>query len=206
MTPKEIRQISIQTVKSLGLNMPDRLPTLEGLELRDVGEIIGRTLGMCIVSATAYGLSRSTAIEWLNREALTNFLSARERRFILSETGCVEPFKTQIEGIWALAWELGLIENFEFDRSCDSDFVTIFPDFKSGEDSKAFQSKVSLRTYDEICRALDLAYCIHWCIRQASLTNATVPPTIRPYIVVERRRALEWTLSKQNWDDIALDT
>ena len=45
---------------------------------------------------------------------------------------------------------------------------------------------------------------IHEAVR-ASTTKQT-PGKVPPYIVVERRRDLEWLLSDEDWDDISLDT
>ncbi len=66
--------------------------------------------------------------------------------------------------------------------------------------------KARLRSDDQIVSAADLAYCLHWAIRQSELEGKRPPGKVPPYVVVERRRALEWLLSDEDWDDVPLDT
>jgi len=41
---------------------------------------------------------------------------------------------------------------------------------------------------------------------EAELIGEWIPGNLKPYVVVERRRALDWLLSKEAWDDVSLDT
>ncbi len=106
---KLIRVESIRMAKLLGVDLPGTLPLLEGeFDLRSAGETCSRLLAMNAVAATAYGYDRAKAIAWLNEEALTNSLSERERCFVFEGQGQPELFRMQIEGMWALAWAVGV--------------------------------------------------------------------------------------------------
>jgi hypothetical protein len=54
--------------------------------------------------------------------------------------------------------------------------------------------------------ACDAAYCLHWGINQAGLDGIEPNPGLSYVVIAERRRALEWILNKENWDEITLDT
>lgn len=84
--------------------------------------------------------------------------------------------------------------------------MTIFPDLKKEEDSKTFMLKGEIRTLEEIASACDLAYCLHWSLRQAQHEEKPVPGKAAPHVIIERRRALEWLISSEPWDEVSLDT
>ncbi|MGP8199409.1 MAG: DUF4272 domain-containing protein [Limisphaerales bacterium] len=207
MDLKQIREESVQAAKGLGADVPTTLPLLDaGLEMRNGEETISRILAMNAVAAIAYGFDKGTAIAWLNQEALTDSLSGRERRFVLEGVGQPDRFKVQVEGAWALAWAIGITNQLNFAKECDNSFVTMLPNLKQGETSANFRKRIHPRPIEQAVAACDLAYCLHWAIRQAELIGRRTPGNLKPYIVIERRRALEWLLSKEAWDEVPLDT
>lgn len=204
---KRIRDESVQTAKMLGVDMPTTLPLLDGgLEMRSVDETISRILAMNAVAAIAYGFDKSKAIAWLNQEGLTDSLSEQERRFVYDGVGQSDRFKLQVEGMWALAWAMGIVSELNFGKDCDNRFVTMLPNIKQSQNSADFRKNVNPHQLEEVVAACDLAYCLSWGIRQSELTGKRLPGNLKPYVVVERRRALEWLLSKEAWDEVPLDT
>jgi len=207
MDPKRIRDESIAAAKRLGVDVPATLPLLDaGLETRSATEATSRILAMNAVAATAYGFDKHRAIAWLNQEALTDSLSELEKCFVLEGAGQSDRFKVQVEGMWALAWGMGIVNELNFADDCDSRFVTMLPNLKQSQSSADFRKKANPRPLGQVVAACDLAYCLHWAIRQSELTGKRPPGNLKPYVVVERRRALEWLLSKEAWDDVPLDT
>ena len=183
------------------------LPLLDaGLEMRSASETTAQILAMNAVAATAYGFDKAKAIAWLNQEALTNSLSEQERRFIFESVGLPDRFKVQVEGMWALAWAMGIANELNFAKDCDNRFVMMLPNLKQSQSSADFRKKANPRPLEQVVAACDLAYCLHWAIRQSELVDKRSPGNLKPYVVVERRRALEWLLSKEAWDDVPLDT
>jgi hypothetical protein len=108
--------------------------------------------------------------------------------------------------MWALAWAIGIARELNFSKECDSNFVLLLPNLKQNQTSADFRRKALLRSDDQIVLAADLAYCLHWAIRQSELQRKRPPGKVPPYVVVERRRALDWLLSDDEWDEVSLDT
>jgi hypothetical protein len=207
MDVKQIRKNSIEAATRLGLDVLPTLPLLDaGLASRSVDEVLSRILAMSSIAATAYGFDKATAIAWLKQETLTGSLSEQEKVFLFEGVGQPDRFKLQIEGMWALAWAMGIVNELDFAKDSDSHFVTMLPNLKELESSSAFRKKARPRPLDQVIGACDLAYCIHWAIQQSNLSGKRPSGNLKPYIVVERRRALDWLLSNSRWDEIELNT
>lgn len=200
-----IRDESLAQAERLGVWVLPGLPVLdEVMEMRGSEEAASRLLAMGPVAASSYGFDRARAIAWLKQEGLFGFLTDRENRFLIDGVGDPEPFREQVEGMWALAWALGIVSELEFDKQCDDNFVEVFP--TSDQSSAGFRAKVKPRPLEEVIAALDLAYCLHWAVRDAMIRGKPIPGNLDPVVVIERRRALEWLVSKDEWDEVTLDT
>lgn len=202
-----IREQSLKTVSRLGYEVNKALPLLDEVQnTRTADEAVKRLLCLHAAAACAYGFDRVKAKMWLEQENVLGDLTASERHFIDGDNGDPSRFKIQIEGMWALAWALGIAPHLDFGKDCDSMLVMALPNLKTREKSDALRLKVKTRTVDEIIAVCDLAYCLHWAVRQAQLTGGKLPGKVQPYVIEERRRALEWLLSNDAWDEISLDT
>ena len=202
-----IRSQSIDLAAELGLSVLSTLPLLEqGLTLRSKKEIVDRLLQMHAAAARAYEFPRKGAKDWLLRERIWESALATEQEFIDGSIGSAEIFQSQMEGMWALAWSLGHIDELDFGGPCADDFVLLLPDLKVGESAAVFREKSALRSADEILGMLDLAYCCHWAVRHLRLEGNALPPNVLPEVIEERRRALEWCHSTEPWDRVPLDT
>jgi hypothetical protein len=197
----------MQAAKLLDTAIHPTLSLLEdGLEMRCSDEVVSRMLAMHAVAAVAFGFDRQNANSWLRRESLIGSLCIVEKSFLLGDAMAVDRFRTQIEGIWALAWAMGVVKNLDFGKDCDDGFVNLFPNLKHGESSAGFRRRVQPRPVGEVVAACDLAYCLHWAIRESELTGKRPSEKLKAYVVVERRQALEWQLTKDEWDAVSLDT
>jgi hypothetical protein len=206
-SPAEIRSRSLLIASQAGIAIPSTLPLLDlDAQPRSQAAIVDRLLALHAVAAASYGFDKAKAIEWLKRERLTPAQAETERQFLEHTKGDPLAFRFQVEGMWALAWALNLVGTLNFWSECDDNFVALMPNLLKMEDATAVRAKASLRSRPELCAALDLAYCLHWAIRQAQLEGAEPPDGLTPDIVVERRRALEWLLSAEPWDAVSLDT
>ena len=112
----------------------------------------------------------------------------------------------QVEGVHAFAWSLKFVASLDFDDFCTDDLVKLIPDLKAGESSASFRARAKLRGPEEIGSACDFAYCLDWAVVNASLGNKELPGPIGAYVITERRRALEWMLADEDWDEVSLDT
>jgi hypothetical protein len=190
-----------------GIRIPESLPLLEhGPSVRATEEAVERLLALNAVAAAAYGLERARAIAWLRQERLDGSLLPSELNFLVKNVGDRHSFQVQVEGMWSLAWALGMVPQLDFWKECESHFATMLPNLKTGQSGAEWRLKARMREVHDIVSACDLAYCLHWAIRQAGLDGVPPPAQLKPYVVTERRRALEWLLGKGPWDDVPLDT
>ena len=207
MNLKKIREKSLAKAKSLGFETNSNLPLLDqGVILRTVDEIIERSLALFAVVAASYGFSKKSAISWLEKEGIYNRLVASEKSFLADDDGDVPFIQSQVEALNAYAWSLGIVNSFEFDQVCRNDLIRLFPDIKNNGNSMTYKAKAKLRCLEDIVTACDLAYCLHWAIVQSLLENKILHNDVGPHVIIERRRALEWMLSKDDWDELSLDT
>lgn len=208
MNLAEIRRESRQTATALGYPDPRVLPLLDhSLPLRSQDAVCARMLALHPVVAVACGFSPGRAKDWLIREDLTGWLSRTEVDYLDSAAGPSDEISNQVEALWAFAWTLSIIPELDFSKPCPESFVHMLPDLKKGEDSNKIRERLSLRSADELIRNLDLSYCIHWGIRESARHFwRRRPGKVDSYVVEERRRALEWIFSSDDWDEITLDT
>ena len=202
-----MRKSSLAVAARLGYQVSEALPLLdESVFARTNDEVVDRVLAMLCVAACAYGFNNQKAQNWLVRETKVDLLTDAERRFLQSNTGDRQRFTVQIEGMWALAWGIKLVPTLDFEAPCPQNFVTLLPDLKGNVSSNSFREIAKVRPASEIASACDLAYCLHWAIRDLQRRNAKAPSNVEEYVIVERRRALEWLLIDEQWNEIILDT
>lgn len=202
-----VRQSSIQIAEGHRIRIPTSLPTLEPISVtRDASQVLDRLFCLNAVAAVAHGFSNHRARAWLDGEGLFPSLTAAEAAFV-GGAGAQEPFQLLVEGAWALAWALRLVPDLDPWVGADAAFVRILPDLKVDEPTTRLRKSAgSLRSSEELLPALDLSYCLHWAVRDAALTASSAPGELIPYVIIERRRALEWLVSNEEWDELTLDT
>jgi hypothetical protein len=202
-----IRKNSLIEVATLGYRTNPGLPFLEAsAEARPINEIISRALALHTVIAVSFGFATSNAISWLHQHGLSGALSPRERAFLHSPGFDHVLFHPQIEALWAFAWVFGRILKLDFSEPCGDNLVALYPDLQKNEDIKQWSSLISIRSTIEIFSACDLAYCLHWAINQGRIDGNLPTSRLHPQGVIERRRALEWILGSDDWDNVLLDT
>jgi hypothetical protein len=206
MDARKIRDISIETASQLGYPTNVSLPLLGPVEqIRPLNDVVARLLAMHCAAAAAYGFGGPRALAWYRRESPRNLLTRSETSFLSTGTGDRRQFMLQVEGMWALAWCLRLIETLCFSEACSTTFVTVLPDLKRDEASDELRSRVELRPLEDVVQALDLAYCLHWGATDAALRGHAMG-AIESHVIVDRRRALEWVVTDEDWESIQLDT
>jgi len=202
-----IRAASMAEAARLGYATNPTLPLLDVADTpRAVADIISRMLCLDAVLAAAYGYPKSRALEWLMSESLVAALTTRERAFLANAADDADIFQIQADAMFALAWVGSLVDNFTFDRECPNTLVSSFPDLRKMETTIGFAHKVVLRPVSQIAAQNDLAYCLNWAIIDAAIRGGPVPGTLHPGSIVERRRAIQWVMSNDPWDDVSLDT
>lgn len=205
---KQIRQYSLRMAEEYGCATNPHLPLLDPPEMRPLDEVFNRLLSMHIAAALACARDsdrfRDEAVTWLKHEGAFESLVDEERKFLLDGTGDPQIYIERIEGIWALAWVMNIVGVLTFAERCHPDFISLLPGRELGS-SHAIRARARLRPVEQVLQKLDIAYCLHWAIVHCRITGKE-EPLLFPEVVIERRRALEWCLYPEPWDEITLDT
>ena len=204
-----IRNHSLEEARRLNYPVNPNLPELdERQNIRTTAEAAHRMLALHAVVASSCGFPKANALEWLDREGLAESLEPEEKQFLEMTTNEAQnnAMQWQVEALWTLAWALGCHDTLDFTDSCADDFVSMLPDLKAGAATQTFLSGLTIRAKDELLRQCDLAYCLHWGAREAALSSKLIEGAVPENVVRERRRALEWLISNDGWDEVSLDT
>jgi len=209
-TAKRIRLRNQKRARKLGYEINPQLPVLDPEpSVRTATEATDRLLCLNAVVACSHGCPKRDAQRWMTEHHLTSALTDSEQAFLSEELTTEQvraEFQDQVEALWALAWGLKLVRKLNFAKECSDKLVKLLPDPRVNTPLNEFRERCTLRSASELVQATDLAYCLHWSIRQASLTGQPPPGRVPPTVVVERRRSLEWLIGEDNWDDLSLDT
>ena len=112
----------------------------------------------------------------------------------------------EYEDLWSLFFALGLVDDIS-DGGKLADCNFIIETIASCKNVYEFEKKCKLRDIEEILDMLDLYYRYNWACTEKRINKETNIGNLNPGIVIERRRALEWLISKKkDWYDISLDT
>lgn len=207
MDARLLRSRTLLICEGWGIAISDALPLLDSdMSLRSKDEVVDRLLCLNACVAFAFGLDREKASDWLSREGLEESLAPEEKRLLSGERLDLEQFQLQVDAIWALVWALRMGDVLDFQTPVPSDLVHRLPDLKSGEDSSGLRRRATLRSLEEVAYKCDLAYCLHWALRESALGASALSRPLDYHLVEERRRALDWLVSDESWEDLSLDT
>lgn len=206
--PAAVREASWRQVEREGLRSSPGLPLLEAdLSVRQSVQAVGtRILCMSAVAAHAFGFPVDATRAWVDREGLRDSLSRAEREFLAGEgQKYLLEMQIQVDSLYALAWCASLVDSFSVHSRVPDDLVSCFPDLRKSESSSAFRARLTLRSKAEILPQLDAAYCFHWAWRDARLSLRRMRVN-HEASVGQRRKALEWVMGGETWDEVSLDT
>ena len=206
---QQIRQRNLTEAHKLGYLTNSNLPLLDEIRsCQSLKSATDRFLSLHAVIACSHGFPKDRAIDWLDRENLLGALTQREKEYVNTKTSPALDASVQwhVESLWALGWCIGCHDEFDFAVVCSQHFIEMIPDIVKGESTKSFAASLKLRGKSEILANADLAYCLHWAVMDAEIRGLAVPGTVSGRVVSERRRALEWMIGDDNWDEVQMDT
>lgn len=205
----KLRTNSLHTAQQYGYPVNNSLPLLDdGSVMKNTDELKGRALCLNLIVASSFNVTiKSNSLQWLKDNHVDHFLSNLEMSFLKGiSTVSIEYFKNQQECLYSLGWALGLCNEIRLDQYVPIDLALKFPDIRKSEMADKIDPDVKIRSVREILEMLDLYYCIDWAIKNELIISKRSPGKL-PYIVIrERRKALEWIVSDNDWDDVSLDT
>ena len=218
MSPEERKQKSEQKIQEKGIAVHPFLPLIESsndVTLKDLDTVCKRAVAALLSIQAAFEIHNQNYsevkffIDLMNTFGVRDALNKIEHKVIngtCSQQDIVDVV-WEYECCWALFWALGLVDDIEdADTICDCEQAIHFVcDCKTYEE---FKSKCQLRNIEEILDMLDLHYRYHWAVVEQEHINPELPiGNLNPEVVFERRRGLEWLISKESdWHDISLDT
>ena len=185
---------------------PDDHPYPTGEPVRTTDEVVERALAVNVVLSCAHGLSVDAARAWLDGHELACALTGHEAEYLEDvEDGMrlgSAHRKLHVEALWALLWAVSFADELDFGVGCGERVTPLVPDLfdpAEGVGAARVRSEALLRDGDELRAALDLARILTWGLGDPDLSVGFSPGEVEPYVVWERRRALEW-LFGADWD------
>jgi len=199
---------SEREILRLGYPVNVQLPSLDGAAMvKGKKDIAYRALSIYSAIAVAFGCNQELALDWLNKNGIYLHLSTDEKNFI--ETGdCERPveFQQRVESLWAAMWVLGKVNDLSPESYCGDNLVKLFPDILRGDTVAEWMDDLSLREDSEIFAVCDLYYRLHWALNDELIKGVANNHAVGAYVIIQRRRFLEWVISNCDWSDVAMDT
>jgi hypothetical protein len=168
------------------------------------------------VLAATLGAPTEATAGWLEANGLRGHATGPEWLFVAEGQGPAELYGLHIEALWAFAWLLGVAEELDPSQYCGDGLATWLPDLAAGETFTGWQARCSSapRPAAEAAALLDLHYCLDWGHVQALMDGVAHPGTTQPYVVGQRRWALEWAVvftgpyheAPVPWDEVDLSS
>lgn len=218
--PMERRASSNEFIKSRGIICHEQLPCVESsadVTLRSLDEICERAVAALIVIQLAcdvgnnnYDEAMKVIPDVLRRFGVQDKLNSKEKKLIDGTYTMQDAIDVawEYEDYWSLVWALGLIEDRDMiyaNEVCDGRrAMSLVFDHKDLAD---FKNTCKPRDIEDILDMLDLFYRYHWASVEHRINPEKPVDDLDEGIVTERRRGLEWLISKEDdWFDIQLHT
>jgi hypothetical protein len=198
--PVAIRDATLEDLADLGFPPPpEGYPLVwepgDQVSLRPVAEIEARAAVLNTVLGASFGAPPASTAGWLEANGLRGHVTEPEWRFMTLGEGPAELYGLHIEALWALAWLLGVADELDPSQYCGDGLALWLPD----TDTESFadwqlRSRSVPRLAEEAAVLLDLHYCLDWGHVQALMDGTPSPGATQPYVVGQRRWALEWAV------------
>lgn len=206
--PEKIKISSMKSLRSLGVEVADYLPTLEAeseLSPKNSTDVARRCAVLNQIIGIGFGADLGGLRDSMIRYNIMDYTSDHERDML---TRASVTSQEKIDAEWVVectqsfAWCLGLADLNPLNH-CDDDLASCYP--SPHEDPSSFIASAKLKSFSEIYGQADLHYRLHWAARNARLNQDDFP--VSESIIRERRRALDWVIGvEDNWDEIPSDT
>lgn len=206
---EEIKANSEQVILSYGGKVCDWLPLMDRTQVRPRKEIVARALVMNAMMQIYFGAPIEVLDGWLYENGLEDHVSPHEGSILSRKNEDLSNeeryyFYWYIEGLWTLMWVGSLIPELPVNQSVQGTLASLAPNLQANEDGSKFELHMRIRPFPEVFKMLDLYYRSHW-FTNDSLVNSYDTGSLNPYVIKERRRALEWCLQPStSWDDVVL--
>lgn len=217
---EERRKESNAKIKELGIDCLEDLPLVEDsmqVKLKSLDEICQRALACLIIIQLACDIDIDPNLYEEAKECIEPILKQYkvDKKLLPKEKKIINGKFTKqevtdviwtYEAYWVLIWALGYVNELNFPKDiCDvevaKNIATLYGSYEE------FKQNAKLKDIEEVLDQLDLYYRYHWAVDEKRINPETAIGELNPDVVIERRRALEWLVSKQHdWNEISMDT
>jgi hypothetical protein len=219
MTPEARKTRSDARLRAAKVPTNEHLPFLLEPPLsraRQSTAVRRRSLVLSGIQAVPNGRDPREVVRWLRAENLWSSTSESERVFLTKKPGraLLAQMSWRAEALWTLWWALGYVRALSF-PPCECDLGDVLD--RRGVDvpwigapTRAFvRSGGALRPRDEQLDETDLAYRLHWAVREAKVKGRQPPRGVDADVVEERHHTLNWLIGRHasaDWDDVDTPT
>lgn len=202
----KIRKESWKIAEKLGYPVNEKLPLMDlPLNLREEKVIGRRMLALKAALAVAFSSENGEMVKkWILQENLSECLSKTESLLVFEGKGDAEKMELGIESLWMLAWSVGLIKEMNYREYCGDFLSDLLPSIENMDTTVPFMRNLLPRSIEAVTEELDLAYCLNWGMVQARREGQPPPGDVREYVIEYRRKALEWIVSEESWDNVLM--
>ena len=213
---EDIRTQSLAEINVLGYRGNPNLPLLDDdMKLTRTEDDIANRINMLhLVYTTSIEGEKSVSFfyEMSKNNNWTHYLTPSELAYLKAGKQSKEQkanYSWNKEAIFALLWAVKLVKDLrDLKQMKMGDVYSLIPPEASEE---KFRKSLKLRNEKDLLKELDFFYLLHWTLKHEPQPNKllsffTNKIPIEIDVVMERRRALEWLFSKEDWDDVAMDT
>jgi hypothetical protein len=212
LDPIAVKRDSEAIIRRAGGDICDWLPFLDrNAKPRELNAVVRRALILNALLQIYFKAPVAVIKDWITRNGLADDLSESEREILQKEDDALtEQEQTNlywyVEALWTLVWAGQLIDSLPFDEGVGSVLAMLCPALQRNEDGSKLTKTMQLRSREELFRMLDLYYRLHWWTRNSQLTGKDTG-VVRPDIIMERRKALEWLMDLScDWDNVEMST
>ena len=214
------REATLKKIEIMGIDHCKSLPLIDDYKLcKTENQICKRFIASLFYSLLACDYmqdrdyyetdGKKITEQATDKFGLKNYLFPDEKRVFgeCDESVAVNVSWT-VECSYSLAWVLGLVKTEEMENpNSPNDAGGLFRFLQPFHDFENFEASCNMRKPSEIMDMLDLYYNYHWACVDHRINPNTNCGELDEEVVMERRKALEWLICKdQNWDSISLDT
>ncbi len=207
MADHETRAHTKAYLETMGIPLSENLPVIDFGHLRNEKEIMPRLMCLHATAAVAHGFASDQAIHWLETNDLIAHCTSKEIAYLRSGIAPQFEQQTRVEALYALFWMLGFDSELLPLTFCPNTFVQEMPDLRKMAKPDAWHASAKIRETGEVAQMLDIYFALSWALND----NGTSMPNFEKltqcsYVIRQRRHALEWALSDEDWDEISSDT
>jgi hypothetical protein len=208
MDPMEIKNRSEQIMQLYSCPINNTVSPLKFVKVRPAREIIERTAVMNAMLQIYFGTKIDYVRKWVDIQKLAHRLSPFEAMILQKKNKeLTEEENTNIywyiESIWAFFWVGGYITDLSVDKPVQECITKLIPNIKRGDDYSVLNNMFP-QPDEEIYQMADLYYRLHWAVEETDPKK--IPVFFNRDVIMERRKALAWTINPDyHWDTVPME-